>query len=202
MKRVLSAGLFLWLFLLALTGVAQAKTLAHATLGGGCFWAMQAEFEQLRGVESAKPGFAGGHSPNPSYEAVGTGSTGHAEVVDIAYDPKSLSYESLLSVFLGAHDPTTLNRQGPDSGSNYRSIILTRTPSEAAIAHRVIAELTRKKAFASPIVTEVKPLDHFYPAEAYHEHYCATHTDNGYCRYVVSGELARFRAKFGAALKR
>lgn len=180
---------------------ATAATKAHATLGGGCFWAMQAEFEKLKGVDSAVPGYAGGTVKNPTYEQVCSHTTGHAEVIDVTYDPAVISYKDLVRVFMGAHDPTTLNRQGPDEGDNYRSVILTRTPSEATTARQVIAELDRAHTYKDPIVTQVKPLDRFYQAEGYHQHYFAQHPDEPYCANVVAEEVKRFREKFTARLK-
>ena len=190
------------LLTLALTAMpAQAKPLAHATLGGGCFWAMQAEFEQLKGVTSAIPGYAGGHVPNPTYEQVCSHTTGHAEVIDVTYDPAVLSYKDLIRTFLGAHDPTTVDRQGNDVGDSYRSIVLTRNAQEATEARQVIVEVTKAHTYKDPIVTQVRPLEKFYRAEEYHQHYYAQHPDEPYCAGVVAGEIARFRQKFAARLK-
>jgi peptide-methionine (S)-S-oxide reductase len=201
MHRRILASLLMMAVWCWLGAASEAKTLEHAVFGGGCFWAMQAEFELVKGVDSAVPGYAGGSVPNPSYGAVCSGTTGHAEVVDVAFDPKVISYRDLVKVFMGAHDPTTVNRQGPDSGTNYRSVILTSTPAQALTARSVIAELRKNKAYADPIVTEVKPLAAFYRAEEHHQHYYAQHPNEPYTAGVVAGEVARFKAKFGARLK-
>jgi peptide-methionine (S)-S-oxide reductase len=199
-RRILTSVLMLavWVWM---TAASEAKTLEHATFGGGCFWAMQAEFELLKGVESAVPGYAGGTVPNPGYGAVCSGDTGHAEVVDVTFDPKIISYRNLVKVFMGAHDPTTLNRQGPDSGTNYRSIILTGSPAQALAARSVIAELRKNKVYSNPIVTEVKPLVAFYRAEEHHLHYYAQHPNEPYTAGVVAGEVARFKSKFATQIK-
>lgn len=201
MRRGILAGLLVMLLWVWSAAAGQAKAMDHATFGGGCFWAMQAEFELLGGVQSATPGYAGGHVANPTYEQVCTGDTGHAEVVDIAFDPAVISYKDLVRVFMRAHDPTTLDRQGPDEGTNYRSIILTRTPAQAATARAVIAELQRAHVYASPIVTEVKPLAAFYRAEEHHQHYYAQHPDEPYTSTVVAEEVKRFRTRFHNRLK-
>lgn len=180
---------------------AQAKATAHAVFGGGCFWAMQSEFELLKGVQSAVPGYAGGTTPNPSYGQVCSHTTGHAEVIDITYDPKVISYKDLVRVFLRAHDPTTPDRQGNDVGNNYRSIILTQDQVQAATARAVIAEVNRAHVYHEPIVTEVKPLVKFYQAEAYHMHYYDQHPNEPYCANVVASEIASFRTKFKERLK-
>lgn len=188
--------LALWL----LIAPAASAATAEAVFGGGCFWAFQSEFEMLRGVRSAEPGFAGGHQANPSYEAVCSGSTGHAEVIRVTYDPAVISYETLLKAFFGAHDPTSLNRQGNDVGEQYRSIILPATPEQGRAARAMIRSLTAAKVYDKPIVTQLKPLTAFYPAEAYHRHYYDRHPDEPYCRYVVAKEIAHFRHQFGPLL--
>jgi len=161
-----------------------------ATLGGGCFWCLDAAFEQLPGVLKVTSGFAGGTTPNPTYDQVCTGRTGHAEVVQITYDPSKVTYNQLLELFWKVHDPTTLNRQGADHGTQYRSIILTSTPEEAAVA-----EASRKKAqtqFPDPIVTEIVPLTTFYPAEGYHQDYYRNNKDkNPYCQVVIAPKLKK-----------
>jgi len=168
---------------------ATPKT-ATATLGGGCFWCLDAAFEQLPGVLKVTSGFAGGATPNPTYDQVCTGRTGHAEVVQITYDPSKVTYDQLLDLFLKVHDPTTLNRQGADHGTQYRSIILTSSPEEAAAA-----ESSKKKAkalYADPIVTEIKPLTVFYPAEEYHQDYYRNNKDkNPYCQVVIAPKLKK-----------
>jgi peptide-methionine (S)-S-oxide reductase len=166
-----------------------AKT-AKATLGGGCFWCLDAAFEQLPGVLKVASGFAGGTTPDPTYDQVCTGRTGHAEVVQITYDPSKVTYDQLLDLFWKVHDPTTLNRQGADHGTQYRSIILTSTPEETAAA-----EASKKKAkalYADPIVTEIKPLTVFYPAEEYHQGYYRNNKGkNPYCQVVIAPKLKK-----------
>jgi peptide-methionine (S)-S-oxide reductase len=172
-----------------------------ATFGGGCFWCTEAVFEQVDGVEQVVSGYAAGHVPNPTYEAVCSGTTGHAEVVQLTYDPEKISYVELLEIFFSTHDPTTINRQGNDKGPQYRSIVLTHSPAQAADAESVIAELTEERLFDAPIVTEIRPLDVFYPAEAEHQHYYARNPEQGYCNFVITPKLAKFRTKFADRLK-
>jgi peptide-methionine (S)-S-oxide reductase len=174
----------------------------HAVFGGGCFWAMQSEFELLKGVQSAVPGYAGGHTANPSYMQVCSHTTGHAEVINISYDPAVISYKDLVRVFMRAHDPTTKDRQGNDVGDNYRSIILTADANQEKTAKAVLAELNRAHAYPAPIVTEIKPLTKFYQAEQYHMHYYDQHPNEPYCANVVASEIASFRTKFKDRLKR
>ena len=168
----------------------SAAKKATATFGGGCFWCLDAAFEQLPGVLKVTSGFAGGTTPNPTYDQVCTGRTGHAEVIQISYDPSKVTYDQLLDLFCKVHDPTTLNRQGADHGTQYRSIILTSTPEEAAAA-----EASKKKAkalYADPIVTEIKPLTVFYPAEEYHQDYYRNNKDrNPYCQVVIAPKLKK-----------
>jgi peptide-methionine (S)-S-oxide reductase len=157
-----------------------------ATLAGGCFWCLEAVYQRLQGVESVESGYMGGQRPNPTYEAVCNGDTGHAEVVRVTFDPKVLSYRDLLEVFFVIHDPTTLNRQGNDVGSQYRSAIFHHTPAQKAEAEKIIRELTADKAFADPIVTEVVPAGQFYIAEGYHQEYFQNNPNQPYCHYVVA----------------
>ena len=152
-----------------------------ATLAGGCFWCLEAVYDQLKGVTSVVSGYAGGSVPNPSYEAVCSGRTGHAEVVQIEFDPAVVSYQNLLDVFFTIHDPTTLNRQGNDVGTQYQSAIYTHSPEQKAAAADTIAALNQTKLWPNPIVTEVAPLDVFYPAEDYHQEYFVKHPNQGYC---------------------
>lgn len=173
-----------------------------ATLAGGCFWCLEAAFQQLRGVESVQSGYAGGESPNPTYRAVCEGDTGHAEVVQIAYDPAVISYRDLLTVFFTIHDPTTLNRQGADEGTQYRSAIFVHDAEQEQTARAVIAELTAQKLFDDPIVTEVVPLDAFYPAELYHKDYFRRNPFQPYCIGVVAPKVAKVRSKFMQLLRR
>jgi peptide-methionine (S)-S-oxide reductase len=172
-----------------------------ATLGGGCFWCLEAVFEQLRGVESVVSGYSGGTLPNPSYEQVCTGRTGHAEVVQVTFDPAVVSFREVLEVFFATHDPTTLNRQGADIGTQYRSAIFWQTPQQKQVAEGLIAELNAEKIWNSPIVTEVTPFQHFYPAEGYHQSYFRNNPEQGYCRAVVSPKVAKFRKLFSSKLK-
>jgi peptide-methionine (S)-S-oxide reductase len=164
-----------------------------ATLGGGCFWCLEAVFEQLRGVASVRSGYAGGSPPNPSYELVCSGTTGHAEVVQIAFDPAVIGYRDLLEIFFLTHDPTTPNRQGADFGTQYRSAVFTHDAAQAATAREVMADLTRQGVFDAPIVTEVTPLDAFYPAEAYHQEYYRRNTGKPYCQAVIAPKIAKLR---------
>jgi len=176
--------------------------LEQATLGGGCFWCLEAVFDELSGVESVESGYAGGHVPKPSYEAVCAGTTGHAEVVQVAFDPARLSYEDLLRVFFSIHDPTTLNRQGPDAGTQYRSAIYYHSPEQRAGAEQVIQELEAARLWGQPIVTEVAPLDVFYSAEAYHQEYYANNKWQPYCALVVRPKVNKFRKEHMARLKK
>jgi peptide-methionine (S)-S-oxide reductase len=172
-----------------------------ATLAGGCFWCLEAAFSQLRGVERVQSGYAGGKVANPTYEAVCTGTTGHAEVVQIAFDPQVVSYADLLHVFFTIHDPTTLNRQGGDVGTQYRSAIFYHTPEQKAEAERVIRELQVEKVWDDPIVTELKPLETFYPAEEYHRDYYRRNPDQGYCHAVIAPKVAKVRKLYLDKLK-
>lgn len=172
-----------------------------ATLGGGCFWCLEAVFQNLRGVERVVSGYAGGSVPNPSYEQVCTGRTGHAEVVQVGFDPAVLSYRDLLQVFFSIHDPTTLNRQGADVGTQYRSAILFHTPEQEQVAREVIAEIEHEGVYDAGLVTEVGPLTAFYPAEDYHQDYFRRNPGQGYCRAVIAPKVAKFRQHHLARLK-
>ncbi len=173
-----------------------------ATLGGGCFWCLEAVYDQLRGVEDVVSGYSGGHVPNPTYEQVCTGTTGHAEVVQVTFDPQVISFREILQVFFAIHDPTTLNRQGADVGTQYRSAIFYHSPEQKAIAEQMIAELNAARLWPQPIVTEVTPFTAFYPAEAYHQEYFARNPGQGYCAFVIAPKVAKFRKEFMAKLKR
>jgi len=173
-----------------------------ATLGGGCFWCLEAVYKELKGVERVVSGYAGGHVDNPSYEQVCDGRTGHAEVVQITYDPKVITFRDLLDVFFTIHDPTTKDRQGADIGPQYRSIILFHSPEQKAEAERAIAAVTEEKIWRSPIVTEIVPLDKFYPAEAYHQDYFEQNPRQRYCQIVIAPKVAKFRKEHLARLKR
>lgn len=172
-----------------------------ATLAGGCFWCLEAVYTQLKGVKSVTSGYAGGTLANPSYEAVCSGRTGHAEVVQIEFDPAVISYQDLLDVFFTIHDPTTLNRQGNDIGTQYRSAIYTHSPAQKAAAERTIAALNAEKRWPGPLVTEVTPLDTFYPAERVHHDYFARNPNQGYCQVVIAPKVAKFRSKYIEKLK-
>jgi len=173
-----------------------------ATLAGGCFWCLEAVYDELKGVDSAVSGYAGGTVKNPTYKQVCNGDTGHAEVVQITFDPSVVSYKELLEVFFTIHDPTTLNRQGADVGTQYRSAIYYNSPEQKAAAEEVIKEITAEKIWDSPIVTEVTPLDKFYEAEDYHQEYFARNPTQGYCSFVIAPKVAKFRHKFVDKLKK
>jgi peptide-methionine (S)-S-oxide reductase len=172
-----------------------------ATLAGGCFWCLEAVYNQLKGVEQVVSGYTGGDTTNPTYEQVCTGTTGHAEAVQITYDPQEITYRDLLEVFFTIHDPTTLNRQGNDVGTQYRSAIFSHGPEQAQVAEEVIKKLEDARIWNSPIVTEVAPLGEFYPAEDYHHDYYERNTRQPYCQMVISPKLAVFRKKFLEKLK-
>lgn len=173
-----------------------------ATLAGGCFWCLEAVFQDLKGVEQVESGYAGGHVPNPSYQLVCTGTTGHAEVVQITFDPDVISYGELLEVFFTIHDPTTLNRQGADVGTQYRSAAFFHSPQQKTEAERVIAELTAAGTWDDAIVTEVAPLETFYPAEEYHRDYFKRNPEQAYCRAVIAPKVAKARKLFLEKLRR
>lgn len=173
-----------------------------ATLAGGCFWCLEAVFDDLQGVSDVVSGYAGGQLPDPSYDEVCTGRTGHAEVVQITFDPAQISFKELLEVFFTLHDPTSLNRQGADVGTQYRSAIFYHTPEQKTVAEQVIAELGAAGLWPGRIVTAVAPLDAFYPAEDYHQEYFRRNPYQGYCRAVVAPKVAKFRQKYLARLKK
>ncbi len=172
-----------------------------ATLAGGCFWCLEAVFDQVKGVQRVESGYMGGHEAHPTYEAVCGGRTGHAEVVQIQFDPAVAEYRTLLEIFFGIHDPTTLNRQGNDEGTQYRSAIFYHSADQRATAEAVIAALTAEKIYANPIVTEVVPATVFHAAEPYHQEYFARNPRQPYCAYVVGPKVAKFRKAFASALK-
>ncbi|MBW3572615.1 MAG: peptide-methionine (S)-S-oxide reductase MsrA [Gemmatimonadetes bacterium] len=173
-----------------------------ATLGGGCFWCLEAVFDELRGVESVVSGYAGGHVPNPSYEAVCSGTTGHAEVVQVTFDPAQVSFREILEVFFTIHDPTTLNRQGADVGTQYRSAVFYHDDAQRDTAREVIRDLEAEGVWENPIVTQVEPLARFYPAEAYHQEYFARNPRQGYCQVIIAPKVSKFRSKYLEKLKR
>ncbi len=171
-----------------------------ATLAGGCFWCLEAIFSELRGVEKVVSGYSGGSVPDPSYREVCTGTTGHAETVQITFDPQIISFRELLEVFFTIHDPTTLNRQGADAGTQYRSAIFYHTPEQARTAQKVITEFESTKIWNAPIVTEVTPFRAIYPAEDEHQEYFRHNPDQPYCRIVIEPKVAKFRKQFFAKL--
>ncbi|MFP4510525.1 MAG: peptide-methionine (S)-S-oxide reductase MsrA [Spirochaetaceae bacterium] len=169
--------------------MAEAARMETATLGGGCFWCIEAVYRRVEGVESAKSGYAGGQVPNPSYEAVCTGQTGHAEVVEVAFDPSIVSYESILDIFFQAHDPTTKNRQGADVGPQYRSVIFYHSDEQKRTAERTVKAVSQ--TLGKPVVTEIEPATEFYPAEQYHDQYFDRNPNAGYCRVVIHPKLRK-----------
>jgi peptide-methionine (S)-S-oxide reductase len=177
----------------------MTQQLEMATFGGGCFWCTEAVFQRLMGVEKVVSGYAGGHVPNPTYRAVCNGTTGHAEVIQVTYNPAEISYQELLEVFLSTHDPTTMNRQGGDVGTQYRSIILYHDEKQKEIAERVKAETAG--LYNDPIVTQVVPLDTFYAAEDYHQDYFNSNPYQPYCQVVINPKVSKFRKRFAEKLK-
>jgi peptide-methionine (S)-S-oxide reductase len=172
-----------------------------ATLGGGCFWCVEAVFDDLKGVESVESGYSGGAMPNPSYSQVCTGTTGHAEVIQVVFDPKVISYKEILQVFFTVHDPTTLNRQGADVGTQYRSVIFYHNDQQKAVAEQVIKEINEAKIWDDPIVTELSPIKEFYKAEDYHQEYFKLNSGQPYCRVVIAPKVRKFREHFSEKLK-
>jgi peptide-methionine (S)-S-oxide reductase len=183
-----------------LTEATEPRT-ETATLAGGCFWCLEAVYELLAGVTSVKSGYVGGHTENPTYEQVCRGTTGHAEVVQITYDPDVISYADLLDVFFTIHDPTTKDRQGADVGTQYRSAIFYHTPEQRETAEAVMAELASEGIWDDPILTELAPFETFYPAEDYHQGYYRANGEQPYCSVIISPKVAKLRAKFAHKLK-
>ena len=175
--------------------------MATATLGGGCFWCLEAVYERLDGVVAVDSGYAGGARPNPSYEQVCSGATGHAEVVRLTFDPAVISFDELLEVFFAFHDPTTLNRQGPDAGTQYRSIIFAETEEQERAARAMISRLEADAVFDDPIVTAVERLPEFWPAEEYHRQYFRRHPEQAYCRAMIAPKVAKLRSAWSHRLK-
>lgn len=180
----------------------KQNPLELATLGGGCFWCLEAVYVELRGVEKVVSGYAGGHVKNPTYREVCSGATGHAEVVQVSFDPAVISYADILRVFFTIHDPTTLNRQGADVGTQYRSIILYHNEAQKQTAIEVMQEITAQRLWPNPLVTELAPLDVFYPAEEYHQDYFARNPLQPYCQVVIAPKVAKFRKHYFQQLKR
>jgi len=175
--------------------------MAQATLGGGCFWCIESALLQVKGIEKVQSGYTGGDTENPTYKLVCTGTTGHAEVAQLTYNPEVISYRQILEIFFTLHDPTQLNRQGNDVGTQYRSSIFYHDDEQKHEAEQVIKELEEDDAFADPIVTEVSPLETFWAAEDYHENYFNRNPENPYCQAVISPKLAKFRKTFSSLLK-
>ena len=176
--------------------------LETATFGGGCFWCTEAVFDEVIGVTDVVSGYTGGQLANPTYDDICTGSTGHAEVIRVTFDPAVISYAEILEIFFATHDPTTLNKQGADRGTQYRSAIFVHSPAQRLLADKIIAQLNAEKIWGSPIVTEVTDAPVFYPAEDYHQEFFKRNPNQGYCMAVVSPKLSKFRQKFLAKLKR
>ncbi|BCM88552.1 peptide methionine sulfoxide reductase MsrA 2 [Abditibacteriota bacterium] len=176
--------------------------LETATLAAGCFWCVEAVFDELKGVEDVVSGYSGGHKPNPTYREVCSETTGHAEAVQIKFDPEVISYADLLRVYFTVHDPTTLNRQGNDIGESYRSAIFYNSPEQEKTAQEIIAEVEAERLYRNPIVTEVTAFKNFYPAEAYHQEYFAHNPTQGYCSFVVAPKVAKFRKMYADQLKK
>jgi peptide-methionine (S)-S-oxide reductase len=197
-----------FLTLSAMTGLAQtdkkmeSSELKKATFGAGCFWCTEAVFLNVNGVTKVVSGYSGGNVKNPSYREVCTGMTGHAEVTQITYDPKVVSFEDLLEVFWNTHDPTTLNRQGADEGTQYRSVVFYNDNEQKKIAEQYKKQLEASHIYASPIVTEIGPLINFYAAEDYHQNYYALNPNQGYCQYVIRPKVEKFKKHFAAKLKK
>jgi len=173
----------------------------YATFANGCFWCTEAVFTRLKGVLSVMPGYSGGHVQNPTYEQVSSGTTGHAEALQIEYDPAVISYETLLSVFFATHDPTTLNRQGNDTGEQYRSVIFYHDGEQHTTAERIIDQLDADHTFSAPIITQLVQFETFYPAENYHRDYYANNPNQPYCQFVIDPKVAKLRKKYASLLK-
>jgi len=191
-----------FLLLMFLYTGSMAKELEKATLGGGCFWCTEAVYLELKGVVDVKPGYSGGHVKNPGYKEVCTGTTGHAEVVQITFDPEKVSYSEILEVFFMTHDPTTLNRQGNDVGTQYRSAIFYHNAKQKEIAEQVIAVFEKEEVYDKPIVTQLEAYDTFYVAEDYHLNYYNRNKAQGYCQFIITPKLEKFRKVFKDQLKK
>lgn len=183
------------------TGGTGSKEREVVTLGGGCFWCVEAVYEELKGVESVESGYSGGKVRNPTYRQVCTGTTGHAEVIQVTFDPKVISLKEVLEIFFHVHDPTTLNRQGADTGTQYRSVIFYNSAEQKRMAEQVIQATTAAKLWSDPIVTELSPLKEFYKAEDYHQEYFKLNGTQPYCRAVIAPKMAKFRKEYKDKLK-
>jgi len=182
--------------------VNRAVSLESATLAGGCFWCLEAVFREVDGVENVVSGYAGGTTINPTYEQVCTGETGHAEAVQVSFNPSRISYREILEIFFSVHDPTTLNRQGPDVGTSYRSAVFYHNERQKNVVEELIGELNKAHLWEKPIVTQIVPLDTFYPAEDYHREYFSRHPEQAYCQTVISPKVNKFRKKWTERLKK
>ena len=185
----------------SITNTTPDEPLQYATLGGGCFWCIESAFKQVRGIVDVESGYAGGHVDNPSYEAVCSGTTGHAEVVRLSFDPQQISYREVLEILFALHDPTQLNRQGNDIGPQYRSVIFYHNASQQAEANTIIAEMEADNTWPAPVVTAVEPVNSYYPAEQYHRDYYENNPQQPYCAMVVGPKLAKFKQTFANRLK-
>lgn len=179
----------------------NAKQVEIVTFGAGCFWCTEAVFLNVKGVEKVESGYSGGKIKNPSYREICTGTTGHAEVTQITFDPKVVSFEDLLEVFWNTHDPTTLNRQGADEGTQYRSVVFYHNETQKKTAEAYLRQLETSKVYKNPIVTEISPLTNFYKAENYHQNYYALNPNQGYCQYVIRPKVDKFKKQFASKLK-
>ena len=182
-------------------GVAKNKAKEVATLAGGCFWCTEGVFSMVKGVEKVEPGYSGGSVSNPTYEQVSAGTTGHAEAVQVSFDPSEISFKIILEIFFATHNPTTLNRQGPDVGTQYRSVIFYHNEEQKVTAEKAIAELNEEGIWNAPIVTQIEPFKAFYVAETYHEDYYKQHPNQPYCQQVITPKLAKFQQRFLGKLK-
>jgi methionine-S-sulfoxide reductase len=196
-----------WLFVAAAQGQSPtSKTMSNdlelATFGSGCFWCTEAVFLKVNGIESVASGYSGGKVKNPTYKEVCTGLTGHAEVIQVKFDPKKISYEELLEIFWNTHDPTTLNRQGADEGTQYRSVVFYHNENQRKTAQQYKEQLDKSGLYKNPIVTEISPMGIFYVAEDYHQNYYALNTNQGYCQYVIRPKVEKFKKQFESKLKK
>lgn len=182
--------------------MANMANMKTATFGAGCFWCIEAVFQELNGVHSVVPGYSGGKTENPTYQEVCSGNTGHAEVAQITYDPEIVTFEELLEIFWKTHDPTTLNRQGNDIGTQYRSVIFYHNDEQKELAEKYKQALNDEKVFSDPVITEISPLSKFYKAEDYHQNYYANNPNQGYCSFVIAPKLEKFRKVFKDKLKK
>ncbi|MFC1983503.1 peptide-methionine (S)-S-oxide reductase MsrA [Chloroflexota bacterium] len=180
----------------------QAVSFEVATIAGGCFWCIEAVFREVDGVEHVVSGYTGGTTVNPTYEQVCTGETGHAEAIQVSFNPSKISYREILEIFFSVHDPTTLNRQGTDVGTQYRSAIFYHNDQQQTVAEELIGELNETNVWKKPIVTQIGPMDTFYPAEEYHREYFSRHPEQAYCQMVISPKVSKFRKRWTKWLKR